>query len=266
MPIFNKWIRFKIIILFLFSSIPSQSLELKRVILATDENPFYIEFWPIVAKTWSAMGFRPTLALISDHDCVDSTIGDVVRFDPIPGFSTAMQAQVYRLFLPALFPEDGCIISDIDMIPISKDYFVENAHPCSESAFLIYRDSAIPSEYQEYPMCYIAAKGKLFGSIFRINSETDFIDRLRECRVFHDGFNTDQVILYCWANQWRLGGGELVKLGHIVTHRLDRAEWKSWQSEEIDSAIDAHCPRPYSQYKSSIDFIVQEVLRKYPLQ
>lgn len=254
------WIKAGII--FFLCQIPCQSLELNRVILSTDENPLYIQFWPVVAEAWKAMGVRPTLALISEHDCVDPTIGDVIRFDPIPGFSTGMQAQVYRLFLPALFPEEGCVISDIDMVPISKEYFVDNAKLCPDSSFLIYRDAAIPAEYQEYPMCYIAAKGKIFGSIFRVADKIDFVDRLRECRTIHDAFNTDQVVLFQWVNRWQMEGGQVVKLGHTVTQRLDRAWWNNWQPEEIENAIDAHCPRPYSQYQNSIDLIVQEVLKK----
>jgi hypothetical protein len=253
-------------LIFCLCSLPCQSLELNRVILSTDENDLYIQFWPIVAEAWKAMGIRPTLALISEHDCVDSTIGDVIRFDPIPGFSTAMQAQVFRLFLPVLFPEEGCIISDIDMIPISKEYFVNNAKLCPGNAFLIYRDEAIPKEYNEYPMCYIAAKGKIFGSIFRVADKIDFVDRLRECRTIHDAFNTDQVVLFRWVNRWQLDGGEVVKLGHTVTQRLDRADWRDWRPEEIECAIDAHCPRPYSQYRNSIDFIFQEVLKRSELQ
>jgi hypothetical protein len=250
------------VLILLLYPVSFQSLELNRVILSTDENPLYIEFWPVVAKAWNAMGIRPTLALISEHDCVDPTIGDVIRFDPIPGFSTAMQAQVYRLFLPALFPEEGCIISDIDMIPISKEYFVNNARLCPNNTFLIYRDEAIPKEYKEYPMCYLAAKGKIFGSIFRVTNPVDFVDRLRECRAIHDAFNTDQVVLYRWINQWELEGGEVMKLGHTVTHRLDRSDWRNWQPGEIECAIDAHCPRPYLQYKDSIDYIVQQTLEK----
>ena len=238
---------------------PCQSLELKRVILSTDENPLYIEFWPVVAEAWSAMGIRPTLALISERDCVDTTLGDVIRFDPVPGTSTVMQAQVYRLFLPVLFPEEGCIISDIDMVPISKEYFVDNAEPCPDSAFLVYRDVAIPEEYREYPMCYVAAKGKVFGSIFRVAGQDDFAGRLKECKAIHDGFNTDQVIMYDWVNRWP---GNVVRLGHLVTDRLDRADW-NWKPEEIEGKIDAHCPRPYSQYKSSIDLIAQEVIKRY---
>lgn len=235
-------------------------MELKRAIVSTDENRLYLEFWPSVAKAWSAMGIRPTLVLIAREECVDTTIGDVIRFDPIEGISTAMQAQVYRLFLPALFPEEGCLISDMDMIPISKDYFVESAEPCPDDAFVVYRNGEFAGD--QYPMCYVAAKGKIFSSIFRIASASDFADRLRECRAQFNCWETDQLILFKWANVWQANGGNMVKLDHKVTHRLDRAHWQPyWTPKQIASSIDAHCPRPYSLYRESIDGIVQAVVK-----
>ncbi len=50
-------------------SLPINALRLSRVILATDANSDYIEFWPIVAKAWKEIvGVKPTLALIAHKD------------------------------------------------------------------------------------------------------------------------------------------------------------------------------------------------------
>jgi hypothetical protein len=126
----------KKLILLLLVFNPLHALELKRVILATDENPMYIDFWPIVAPLWKAMGFAPTLALIAHSECkVDTSLGDVIRFEPIAGIPTSLQAQVMRLFLPIFFPNEGCILSDIDMLPISASYFFEGAAHCPDDAF-----------------------------------------------------------------------------------------------------------------------------------
>jgi hypothetical protein len=60
-------------------------LQLDRVILSTNENPNYIQFWPTAAKAWQEIvGVRPTLALIASEDVqVDRRYGDVIRFEPI---------------------------------------------------------------------------------------------------------------------------------------------------------------------------------------
>ncbi len=60
--------------------LPLSGLELKRVILSTNNHPMYIQFWPIVAPLWKAIGLQPTLALIADENCrIDETLGDVYR-------------------------------------------------------------------------------------------------------------------------------------------------------------------------------------------
>ncbi|HLB40602.1 MAG TPA: hypothetical protein VJJ83_02325, partial [Candidatus Babeliales bacterium] len=85
---------------------PSASFKLDRVILSTDNKPEYIQFWPIVARAWQELvGLRPTLVLVADESVqVDTSLGDVIRFQPVPEVPTGLQAQVLRLFLPVLFP------------------------------------------------------------------------------------------------------------------------------------------------------------------
>lgn len=99
----------------------------------------YFDFWPIVAKAWKRLiGIKSTLALITDKDVeVDEMVGDVIRFKPIPGVSTSLQSQLVRLMLPAYFEDEICIISDIDMIPISKSYHIDSAKELPEDVFVV---------------------------------------------------------------------------------------------------------------------------------
>lgn len=238
---------------------PCFSLSLDRVILATDDNPLYIEFWPIVAPIWEKMGFKPTLALIADKECpIDTSLGDVIRFDPIPDVPVSLQAQAIRLLLPALFPEDGCILSDIDMIPILHEYFIQGASTCPDSAFLVYRDAY---NLVTYPMCYVAGKGQVFKELFEVHSEAEIPVILRKWAQKGYGWNTDEIILYQTVNEWEKQGGHVIRLGHSVSRRLDRANWNvDFRTLNITRYIDCHCPRPYSAYKKSIDQVVEQVI------
>jgi len=251
--------------LILFFSLISSSflnaLDLNRVILSTNNNPLYIEFWPVVAPLWEAMGLRPTLAFVADETCsVDETLGDVIRFSPQKDVSEAMQAQAIRLFLPALFPDDGCLIADIDMLPISRSYFFSGAASCPDRSFLVYRDQAFEYWGMRYPMCYVAAKGKVFGSVFGISTKEDMTTRLREWAALDLGWNTDEIMLYQSIQSWGKNGGHLFCLGHGVGPRLDRADWdRACTSHDVTGYIDCHCPRPYSAYRHSIDQIVETI-------
>src|ERR1700737_349362 len=100
----------KIFLCFLFSCSSLIAARIDRVILGCDANPMYIEFWPMVARTWKEIvGVKPTLALIAPSSMViDESLGDVIRFEPIPGIPTSFQAQVIRLLLPAYFEDEVC--------------------------------------------------------------------------------------------------------------------------------------------------------------
>jgi hypothetical protein len=240
--------------------LPLNGLVIDRVILATDSNPAYIEFWPIVAKAWrERIGIKPTLALIANNDVqVDETLGDVIRFEPIPGIPTSLQAQAIRLLLPAYFPDDCCIISDIDMIPLSRDYFVNSVTDLPDDAFIVYRDRAYGENDARYPMCYVAAKGSVFKDIFNVDSINDISSIIKVWHSLGLGWSTDELVLHMYLRNWPLYRTNCIKLGHSVEKRIDRGLWK-YDFELLSGGgyIDAHCPRPYSAYKEEIDALMK---------
>ncbi len=207
------------------------------------------------------MGIRPTLALIAEESCpIDTSIGDVVRFSPLPGISEALQAKVVRLLLPALFPDDVCIISDIDMLPISSMYFHDGASCCPEDGFLVYRDGVPELNGTRYPMCYVAAKGKVFSSIFGVSHSGMIPKIIQQWANIGYGWNTDELLLYSYARVWESRGGHVVRLGHETKGRLDRGSWYAdFDQIDFSNYIDCHCPRPYSAYQESIDQVVEGI-------
>ena len=153
-------------------------MQIDRVILATNDNPNYIEFWPIVAKVWkNVFGIQPTLALIGDENVkVDESLGDVIRFEPIPGIPTKTQAQTIRLLLPCLFEYEVSIISDIDVIPLNTSYIIDQIKNISDNKFVVYNNMEYVSPKNQitvYPMCYNTAKGSTFKEIFNIKNLED---------------------------------------------------------------------------------------------
>lgn len=245
--------------------IPVSGLKLDRVILATDANPMYLDFWPIAAKVWRQVtGLRPTLALVADSSVtVDETLGDVIRFEPIPGISTALQAQVIRLLLPAFFPDDGCILSDIDMIPLQKNYFINHAINVPDDFFIIYRNRAYNDQDNHYPICYNAAKGRVFADVFDVKgvAGAELRASIRAIIVqwasLGHGWNTDEFCLTQGLKNWKNYHINVIKLNHSVGPRVDRSQWKynlNWLSH--GGYIDSHMLRPYSKHKSDIDHLV----------
>lgn len=248
----------------LICSINLFGFKIDRVILGCDANPMYLEFWPVVAKTWKELvGVEPTLALIASKEIyIDESLGQVIRFEPIFNIPTSFQAQVIRLLLPALFPNEICILSDMDMIPCQRNYFFSSVENIPSDCFVVYKDGAFNSdEYKEYPICYNAALGSTFKEIFKIDSIADITETMKKWFNLGLGWTSDQQILYAALNNWDKKNNRLVKLGHDVYPRIDRARW-TYSEDALKNHyyIDSHMLRPYSSYRDHIDHVVALLL------
>lgn len=242
------------------------SIVINRAIVSSDENPLYLDFWPTVAKAWQQLNIRPTLVLIANSPDVkiDRSCGDVIVFPALSDLNTGYQAQVIRLLVPALFPEDVCILSDIDMIPINKDYFITSLKDISEDNFVIFRDGTYGKDEptQGYPLCYNAAKGHIFSEIFGVNTINDFSKIMREWSTLNIGWTTDEVILFRYVNNWaKTNPSRCSRLGRITIFRLNRTTFDEthniWHYDQKMAEnrvyIDCHAVRPYKKYASHID-------------
>ncbi|MFZ5953497.1 MAG: hypothetical protein ACOYT8_00175 [Candidatus Dependentiae bacterium] len=237
-----------------------QALHIDRVIIASDANPMYLPFWPIVAKTWKQLvGVQPTLFLVAPANVVvDETLGEVIRFEPIEGIPTSFQAQVIRLLAPAYFEDEVCIISDMDMIPLSKEYFAKSVKDIPDDCFVTFKDGAFAGQDMcEYPMCYNVAKGSIFKEIFNVDSVHQIPEIIKQWYALGLGWTTDQQILYHTLNRWHAQTGRLVKLGHHVDKRVDRGWW-GYDAQLVSSGYytDCHMLRPYDYYEQQLNELV----------
>lgn len=232
------------------------ALRIDRVIVSSDDNPLYLPFWPLVAKTWKQLvGITPTLLLVASADVpVDESLGTVIRCEPIPGIPTAFHAQVVRLLAPAYFKDEVCLISDIDMIPLSKDYFLNSVEHIADNCFVTFKDGAFAGqEINEYPMCYNVARGSTFKEIFNIHAVSEIPAIIKQWYALGLGWTTDQQVLYHTLNAWDKKTNRLVKLGHDVDRRVDRGWW-GYNKDLIKKGyyIDCHMLRPYDQFEQQL--------------
>lgn len=100
-----------------------------RIILSTNDFPFYRDFWPTAARAWKALfpSVIVTAAFLTERAESDPIVsdmrkyGNVVLFKPIPGIPEFNLAKVIRLILAARM--DGvCMVNDIDLIPLQRDF------------------------------------------------------------------------------------------------------------------------------------------------
>ena len=221
------------------------------VIFSSDSNPDYSEFAPLVSEMWRELNFEPFYAKVGSD-----------QFPLIEGVSSSLQAQIVRLYATKLFLDRVTLITDIDMLPFDQNYFWSKL-PTEYDQISIYSADAYGGS--RYPMCYLSAYGKTFSSIVLDHKDETWEEFVRRLNALNLGWNTDELYV-----TKRIDSSNVEKIKYnrewingLAKKRLDRAQWRIGE----DSYIDAHCPRPYSKYKDSIDslkrFIVKDFLSGY---
>jgi hypothetical protein len=236
-------------------------MKIKYAIMGSTTNPLYYDFWPIISKTWKEVfNITPVLGLICDEnsDFIEDEYGLVKKFKAIENIDEGLQSQIVRFYLPSLL-DDICITSDIDMVPLSKQYFIDNIQSFDESNFYVMTsDNPECLRNLEYQMCYNIAKPQMFTEVLNIDqSWVDFVDKIKKLGF---GWTSDQRYLYDMVNAYP--NREKIRLMNrgfsgFANNRVDRAIWR-YNANAVKSGyyVDSHLLRPYKQYKSEIDGLI----------
>ena len=230
-----------------------------KAIIATDNNPIYYPFWNIVSKFWyEVIGIDPVLIYVGNESPsvmnLSEKYGEVVHFnlrDKGLDFKTSTMAQTIRHFGATRYPDDVCILSDADMLPMSKDYFVNQQEVLNFEGDVCLYSSDWP-ESNRYPMCYIAAKGSVFEEIIGANYD-QFEQEIPKWIAEGYGWDTDEKVFYNkWKNSRFVDSSLFLKRGwkhNIATNRIDRVVLNRLNWSDLDKYIDFHMLRPFAKNK-----------------
>ena len=141
-------------------------MKIDTVILSSNDNPNYIQFWPIVSEAWSLMGVEPILIYTGEQKL--NLKGNVINFFS-KNIDSSFVAQNIRILYPSLLDGNTCLVSDIDNLPLSKKYFVDSVLSFNDDSFIIYRPDACPPNM--ISMMWNAASSSTWKEIFNIDSE-----------------------------------------------------------------------------------------------
>ena len=228
-------------------------MELKYAVVSSDSNPEYLDFWPYVAKAWKRIGIEPVLLYIDKQTPSDwvHQYGQVIYLESIPEWSIAQQAQCIRFWAAKLL-DSPFIISDIDMLPISREYYKNGVASLGDKGIVSYSSDIIKYRWYvtnpQYPMCYLAGDTQSFSDLLEIdnNSHQDFLRRLMKMNI---RFGTDQKFFYNQSVKNKHIAIKHLERGWIeekyATGRLDKVIWPK-TDYNADEYIDCHLPRPLS--------------------
>ena len=228
-------------------------MDIKYAVVSSDNNPEYLDFWKYVAKAWKRIGIQPVLIHIDKNPPPINVAecGKVIHLESIPEWSISQQAQCIRFWAAKLL-DAPFIISDIDMLPISGDYYINGAKEIGDSGIVSYSSDIIKYRWYrtnpQYPMCYLAGDPNSFIDLLELN-DNDHKSFLRRLMKLNIRSGTDQKFFY---NQTLKNQKYYIK--HLsrgwveekyATKRLDKAIWPK-TDYNADGYIDCHLPRPLS--------------------
>lgn len=253
-------------------------MRLEKALMACDLNPDYLAYWPFARRAWSEIvGVEPMLVLVADESSIpDELRADplVVPFEPLPGIHTAIQAQCVRLLYPALLETDGAIIiSDVDLYPLRRSYFVDPIKGVDSRFFVSYRDVRL--EWGQVAIAFNAAVPTTWSELFEVTTLEDVRDCLRgwtlgleyDGRRAWPGWFTDQQTLYRTLTNWPQATERWWAMddGYTRYCRLDKLELEHEQGLEAhrreglqrQEYSDYVCLFPYDEYKVVNDMILE---------
>ena len=232
-------------------------MKLNYALMGSNLNPLYLDFWPTVAKVWKEVfNITPVLGLISDEESemYDDGNGLVIKLKSIEGYDSGLLSQLVRLHLPK-YLNGNCIISDIDMIPLSKKYFIDNLEEYTNDDFIVMSSHHYQVFNQnQYPMCYVAGNDTIFKKLFSLND--DWVSFIKNIPA--QGWYTDQLYLYDVINKNNDVNYKFPERnGGFDINRIDRSWW-GYDVNKLKEGfyIDCHSLRPYSQYHNEINTLV----------
>lgn len=243
-------------------------MKVGTILVATDLNPLYCDFIPNFVKAWKRLIPEADVCIVMIAHEIPEKFREysehIKLFPPIEGIHTAFQAQCIRLLYPRhIERKEGVLITDMDMLPMNRAYYVDTIADIPDDTFVVYRDVCLPSEIS---MCYNIACPDIWTSIFG-SDDISSILKIWYNGTGYDGnhggrgWSTDQIILVHAFNAWN-GSKRIFNDNQTSFRRLDRIHSDIFNNPSLGRIIqsgffaDYHCLRPYSEHSEINDFIV----------
>ena len=151
-------------------------MEIKLVILSSDSNPTYIDFWPMVSRQWNKIGIKPVLCYLraaNDQGSISRECGEVIDYDLIEGIPASLQGQLLKIFHASTCGEDVMMTSDIDLLPTpipqnaDRSLYQQWVKDVDDNKYVNAGDG--PGPNNRFTLCYHIAKGEVFKEVLDIH-------------------------------------------------------------------------------------------------
>jgi len=180
----------------------------------------YLGYWPLAAAAWRKLGITPVLFFIRDSDTIKPPPADgiVHEMEPLPDVEMAVQFTWARFWGAQRYPDDVVTISDIETLPLSRDYFVNQLRDIPDdryvhlgSLFYIPRDKQVSllqeenlaaADINRFSVQFHVARGSLLTEVLALPD--DWGQAAREAAPWYEDLEKH---ISPYADVW--GGDEI---------------------------------------------------------
>lgn len=148
---------------------------LDKVILSVDDNPTYYQNLPFVYAAYKKFFPQAEVVLAFVSGLKDLSKGykfqhhcdKLSYYELIKGVPNCNVGKMARYFEAMRYPNDVCMINDIDLIPLQKDYYITRLNQRKKNELLavgsnVYKNT---KNKDKFPIAYMTAEGKVFNEI-----------------------------------------------------------------------------------------------------
>jgi hypothetical protein len=258
-------------------------MKVERVILATNNNPLYYDFWNNLSFTYKKkFGVEPTLIFFGTEEELETLNlskehGTIIVQKPVPDIQP-WQYTWGLFYFTKMFEDDVCAIMGIDQIPMGTYFLKDVIKDVPEDNYVMLIDDQYKmegkSKFTWYengysPSAYHIAKGSTFYDIY--DFEDTFEEEIMKLQ------NMDIVTM--WGDKWGMDESyscrtlmkypykrrisALSKSSDFLKRRVDCYRNMEAPYNQVllknNFYIECHACRPYSEHTEYLDTMFNSI-------
>lgn len=262
-------------------------MKIDIVTFSTDSSPIYYDFWKPISKYWKTkFGIHPVLLYCGNNNIeLSEEYGTVYRVPSVPGIADYHSATWGRFWITKKYPNKVCLTGDIDMIPLSKKFFIDKVNSYSEDSYVHLNSGWYygnntgewKKDFNIIPAYYHLATGQIFNDVYSFEDDfsvemkkfeaVDYSDKnkgaagrgyapirdiaqhLQHASSERGGkWGQDEFYSTDMLRKYLAKGGKVdtsCKIEH--SQRIDRSNWQYYPQVvfQDEHYVDSHLLRPY---------------------
>lgn len=259
-----------------------------QIILSTNEDPLYMDFWKPVSWAYSKMfpECKIHLAFLTNRDENDPLVqdfreyGEVTLFKPLPNVQEFSQAKMIRFILASQQGSDICYIDDVDLLPLVKTFITDKTDQRPKDHLLCV-GGEVYGHNGCYPVSQMTAEGYIWKKFINPNNKTyeqlfeewintpTLYDKRENPSIpldwdkdqyFSDERLLRRLIEYNPVDKFNMARG----YDHYLASTVDRFRWVI-EKDKLNNHeyFNAHGLRPYKSYEKDYQPLFDYINRNY---